>query len=60
MDRKPNWTEIFTKRPDLEPPGYKEASEIVRADNYVHRKKTRKNAASSKVSKFPSLKHGAT
>lgn len=70
-----NWTEIFERCPELEPPGYEEASaaaKVKTAERYkLHGKKRAKGSNARKVvkesrqatnartGKFPSLKHGA-
>ena len=54
-----NWSEIFEKRPDLEPPGYREAAEKVAKAWAEKPKKKRKASTSKRKPRYPSAKHGA-
>jgi len=55
-----NWSEIFARRPDLEPPGYREAAEkVAREWATKERKKRKKSSNSKRKTRFPSAKHGA-
>jgi hypothetical protein len=55
---QPDWTAIFTRRPDLKPPGYAET-----VINMIERPwvppERRSHNSSSGPGHFPSLKHGA-
>ena len=56
-----DWQEIFKRRPDLEPPGYKEAAAAGQAKSQERYERLGKRRAGhsgrSKPGKFPSLKH---
>ena len=56
-----DWREIFERRPDLEPPGYKEAAEkVAKAWAEKPKKKKKRKASNSKrKTRYPSAKHGA-
>ena len=54
-----NWSEIFARRPDLEPPGYKEAAEKVAKEWATKERKRKKSSNSKRKVRFPSAKHGA-
>ena len=54
-----NWSEIFEKRPDLQPPGYREAAEKVAKAWAQKPKKKRKASTSKRKPRYPSAKHGA-
>lgn len=55
-----DWREIFERRPDLEPPGYKEAAEkVAKAWAEKPKKKKRKASNSKRKTRYPSAKHGA-
>jgi len=58
-----DWDEIFSKRPDLDSPGYGQASEAGRARSEERYQRVGKRRAGtsgkSKPPMFPSLKHGA-
>jgi len=55
-----DWREIFERRPDLEPPGYREAAEkVAREWATKERKKRKKSSNSKRKARFPSAKHGA-
>lgn len=55
---QPDWTAIFTLRPDLDPPGYAETV-IDMLENPRERPARGKSRSSKRPSRFPSLKHGA-
>jgi hypothetical protein len=57
---QPDWTAIFTLRPDLDPPGYAETV-IDMQDNPRERpaRGKSKGKGKSKPTRYPSLKHGA-
>lgn len=53
-----NWTEIFERRPDLEPPGYRETVEALKnAPRRERRRTSAKKNAQAKPNRFPSAKH---
>ena len=54
-----DWREIFEKRPDLEPPGYREAAEKVAKAWAEKPKKKRKASTSKRKARFPSAKHAS-
>jgi|DEB0MinimDraft_6_1074348.scaffolds.fasta_scaffold00588_5 hypothetical protein len=54
-----NWSEIFARRPDLEPPGYREAAEKVAKEWATKERKRKKSSNSKRKARFPSAKHGA-
>lgn len=54
-----DWREIFERRPDLEPPGYREAAEKVAKAWAGKPKKKRKASNSKRKARYPSAKHGA-
>ena len=54
-----DWRKIFEKRPDLEPPGYREAAEKVAKAWAEKPKKKRKASTSKRKPRYPSAKHGA-
>ena len=54
-----NWSEIFARRPDLEPPGYREAAEKVAKESATKERKRKKSSNSKRKARFPSAKHGA-
>ena len=54
-----DWREIFEKRPDLEPPGYREAAEKVAKTWAEKPKKKRKASSSKRKARFPSAKHAS-
>jgi len=54
-----NWSEIFARRPDLEPPGYREAAEKVAKKWATKERKRKKSSNSKRKARFPSAKHGA-
>jgi len=60
MKDKPNWTEIFIRHPELEPPGYKEVCEKIKSQDKSRKTKAHRKVRSTRKSSFPSLKHGAT
>jgi hypothetical protein len=55
---QPDWTAIFTRRPDLEPPGYAELFIEMQERPWVPHE-GRRRSSSSGPNRFPSLKHGA-
>ena len=56
---QPDWTAIFTLRPDLEPPGY-EATVIDMHENPSEEvRQRRRDRSSGRPAHWPSLKHGA-
>lgn len=55
---QPDWTAIFTLRPDLDPPGYAETV-IDMVENPRERPARGKSKGKGKEARFPSLKHGA-
>lgn len=59
-----DWEAIFERRPDLAPPGYREAVQQAHKDSELRYERLgHKRAGSSGRSKggrFPGLKHGAT
>lgn len=55
---QPDWIAIFTRRPDLDPPGYA-ATFIDMVDRPWVSPKARRRDSSSRPNRFPSLKHGA-
>ncbi len=55
---QPDWTAIFTLRPDLTPPGYVET--VIDISEYLRNRPTRgKRKSVARPNRFPSLKHGA-
>ena len=55
-----NWTEIFKRRPDLEPPGYRETVEALKNRPQRERRRTSaKKKGKAKPNRFPGMKHGA-
>ena len=59
MDKPlPNWTEVFTRRPELEAPGYAETF-LDMVDNPKERPARGTVRGKGKEARFPSLKHGA-
>lgn len=54
----PNWTAIFTLRPELDPPGYAETF-IDMIENPGRRAARKESRKPGKEARFPSLKHGA-
>ena len=54
-----DWSEIFARRPDLEPPGYREAAEKVAKEWATKERKRKKSSNSKRKARFPSAKHGA-
>jgi len=52
--REINWTEIFERRPDLEPPGQREAVEALKQRPKRERKRSR---TKGKEATFTSVKH---
>lgn len=55
---QPNWTSIFTLRPELDPPGYAETV-IDMIENPKERRPRGKGSGKGKDARWPSLKHGA-
>lgn len=49
-----DWGEIFARRPDLEPPGQREAAEAVKQKPKRERKRSR---TKEKEARFTGLKH---
>ena len=54
-----NWSQIFERRPDLEPPGYREAAKKVAKAWAEKPKRKRKSSNSKRKARYPSAKHGA-
>lgn len=55
---QPDWTAIFTLRPDLDPPGYAETV-IDMIENPRERPARGKSRSKGKPAHWTSLKHGA-
>jgi hypothetical protein len=55
---QPDWVAIFTRRPDLEPPGYA-ATFLDMIDRPWVPPERRHRSSSNGPGHFPSLKHGA-
>ena len=55
---QPDWTAIFTLRPDLDPPRYAETV-IDMVERPRERPARGKSRGGSRPNRFPSLKHGA-
>ena len=53
-----DWQQIFTARPDLNPPGYDQLLQDMRNDPNPRRHKKARGKA-GKQGKFPGLKHSA-
>jgi len=57
---QPDWTEIFTARPDLSPPGYNQIIEDMRNNPWKPpHKKARSKPGKQGRGSFPGLKHSA-
>jgi len=55
---QPDWVAIFTRRPDLDPPGYS-ATFLDMIDRPWVPPEGRRHSSSTGPNRFPSLKHGA-
>jgi len=56
---QPDWTAIFTLRPDLDPPGYRETVLDMQQNTSEHERQRRRDRSSGRAAHWPSLKHGA-
>jgi len=57
MDKPlPNWTEVFTRRPDLEPPGFATVF-LDMVDNPRERPKCGKSRGKGKEARWTAIKH---
>ena len=56
---QPDWTAIFTLRPDLDPPGYAETVIDMQDNPSEHERHRRRDRSSGRPAHWTSLKHGA-
>ena len=56
---QPDWTAIFTVRPELDPPGYAETVIDMHENPSEHVRQRRRDRSSGRPAHWTSLKHGA-
>ena len=54
-----DWEKIFSRRPDLNPPGYEEACAAAKVKSQGRKHSSSRRKGKGRKGKFPSLKHGA-
>ena len=57
--QQPDWTAIFTLRPDLDPPGYAATVIDMHENPSEEVRQRRRDRSSGRPAHWPSLKHGA-
>ena len=55
---QPDWTAIFTLRPDLDPPGYAETVIDMQDNPSEHERQRRRDRSNGRPAHWTSLKHG--